>query len=158
MRALLQRVDWAEVEVDEKVVGRIEHGLLVYVGVSTTDAPADAEALARKVATLRIFEDSAEKLNLSVQDANGGVLVVPNFTLMAETRKGRRPAFVAAAPAELARPLQENFVAGLKREGCSVQQGIFGARMTVRSAAAGPVNVIVDYPPLCEASEVRSEK
>ena len=155
MRALLQCVDWAEVEVDGEILGRIKRGLLVYVGVSTTDVGEDAEVLARKVANLRIFEDAAEKLNLSVQEVDGSVLLVPNFTLLADARKGRRPAFIAAAPGEMARGLQEAFVAALKREGCSVQQGLFGARMTIRSAAAGPVNVIVDCPPPGGSPEVR---
>ena len=149
MRALIQRVAWAEVEVDKEITGRIERGLLVYVGVCNIDTPADAEALACKVANLRIFEDTQGKLNLSVGDpaVDGGVLVISNFTLLADARKGRRPAFSAAAPGPVARPLHEKFATALAQQGCKVHQGVFGADMTIRSAADGPVNVIVDIPP-----------
>jgi D-tyrosyl-tRNA(Tyr) deacylase len=147
MRALVQRVHWAEVEVDGAVVGRIDGGLLVYLGVAVGDSPADAERLAEKVAHLRIFEDDRDKLNLSVQEARGGILVVSNFTLMADTRKGRRPAFTAAAPPEVAERLYEAFARALAACGCSVARGVFRAKMTIRSAAAGPVNVLVEIPP-----------
>ena len=147
MRALLQRVHWAEVEVDREVVGRVEHGLLVYVGVAVSDTVADAQRLAEKVAHVRIFEDDHDKLNLSCQDVRGGVLAISNFTLMADTRKGRRPAFVAAAPPEEAERLYEAFVEALDVRGCRVSRGVFRARMVVRSAAAGPVNVVIDVPP-----------
>jgi len=147
MRALVQRVAWAEVEVDGKVVGRIEKGLLVYVAVGVDDTAGDAAWLAERVANLRIFEDEAGKLNLSVQDARGGVLGVSNFTLLANARKGRRPAFAEAASFEQARPIHEAFLEGLKRRGVPVLTGVFGAKMAIRSQAAGPVNVIVDSPP-----------
>jgi D-tyrosyl-tRNA(Tyr) deacylase len=147
MRALIQRVYWAEVEVEGDVVGRIETGLLVYVGVAVTDTPAAARALANKVAHLRIFEDAEEKLNLSAGDVDGGILVIPNFTLQADARKGRRPAFVNAMAGEAADALQQIFVEALRAEGRRVEQGRFGANMTIRSAAAGPVNIVVDIPP-----------
>ncbi|MGB2819376.1 MAG: D-aminoacyl-tRNA deacylase [Phycisphaerae bacterium] len=147
MRALVQRVDWAEVEVDGCVVGRIEQGLLVYLGVAVADTVADARRLAEKVAHLRVFEDADDKLNLSCRDARGGVLAVSNFTLLADTRKGRRPAFVGAAPAEEAERLYEAFAEALEAQGCQVARGVFGARMAVRSSAAGPVNVLIDVPP-----------
>ncbi|MBN1553882.1 MAG: D-tyrosyl-tRNA(Tyr) deacylase [Phycisphaerae bacterium] len=147
MRALIQRVDWAEVEVAGEILGRIEKGLLVYVGVAVSDTPADAEALGTKVAHLRIFEDAEEKLNLSVGDVAGAVLVIPNFTLQADARKGRRPAFVNAMGGEAARALQETFVEAIRAEGRRVEQGRFGASMTIRSAALGPVNIVVDIPP-----------
>ena len=147
MRALLQRVHWAEVEVDGRVVGRIEAGLLVYLGVAAPDTEDDARRLAEKVAALRIFEDDGGKLNLSVRDVRGGVLVVSNFTLLADTRKGRRPAFVAAAAAGLAERLYEVFADALAGQGCEVARGVFRAKMIVRSAAAGPVNVLVEIPP-----------
>ncbi len=148
MRALIQRVAWAEVEVDKEITGRIDQGLLVYVGTAATDTPTDAQALADKVANLRIFEDEAGKLNLSVQDSavRGGLLVISNFTLLADARKGRRPAFNGAAPGPIAKPLYETFVDALRQQGCMVQQGVFGADMTIRSSADGPVNVIVDIP------------
>ncbi len=148
MRAVLQRVAWAEVEVSGEIVARIEHGLLVYCGVSVNDTSDDADALARKVAHLRIFDDADGKLNLSVQDAGGEILLVPNFTLQADTRKGRRPAFVNAAPGPAAEPLTEQFADALRHEGAEVRQGVFGADMTIRSAARGPINIVVDIPTL----------
>lgn len=147
MRALVQRVAYAEVEVEGRVVGRIEHGLLVYLGVGVEDTEAQAVRLAEKVAQVRIFDDPAGKLNLSVQDVRGGLLVISNFTLLADTRKGRRPAFVAAAAPEKANPLYERFADELARQGCTVARGVFRASMTIRSAADGPVNVIIDVPP-----------
>lgn len=147
MRALVQRVEWAEVEVNGDAVGRIGPGLLVYVGVAAGDCDADARRLAEKITHLRIFEDENDRLNLSVQDVRGDVLVLSNFTLLADTRKGRRPAFAAAAAAEQARPLHEAFVAALKSFGLPLAGGVFGAHMVIRSAADGPVNVIVEMPP-----------
>lgn len=146
MRVLLQRVAWAEVAVDAEVVGRIEQGLLVYVGVAAGDTPRQAAWLAEKVAHCRIFEDDRGKLNRSVCDVAGGVLVVSNFTLLADARKGRRPAFVGAANRGLAEPLTETFATALHSYGLTVAAGRFGAEMAVRSQAAGPVNVIVDTP------------
>jgi D-tyrosyl-tRNA(Tyr) deacylase len=147
MRAVVQRVAWAEVESDGSIVGRIERGLLVYVGVGV-DEPGEAAAkLADKVANLRIFEDDAGKLNLSVQDARGGVLAVPNFTLMADASKGRRPALTAAAPAKLAEARYDAFVEALRRYDVTVAGGVFGAHMTIRSAADGPVNILLEVPP-----------
>ena len=140
MRALVQRVHWAEVEVAGRITGRIENGLLVYLGVAGGDSEADADRLAEKVAHLRIFTDDNDKLNLSCQDVRGGILAVSNFTLLADTRKGRRPAFVAAAAPEEAERLYDRFAAALAAEGCRVARGVFRAKMTVRSAAAGPVN------------------
>lgn len=144
MKAVVQRVHWARVEVDNEIVGKINGGLLVYVGVSQEDSEHDVAAVARKIAGLRIFEDQQEKMNLSVQDAGGGVLAIPNFTLMADTRKGRRPSFVNAAAPDRANELYETFVACLRDEGCHVEKGVFQATMLIQSEAAGPVNVIVD--------------
>lgn len=149
MRAIVQRVQWAEVEIGSSVVGRVGRGLLVYAAVAPTDSPVLARALAEKVATLRIFEDIEGKMNLSVQDARGGILAVSNFTLLADARKGRRPAFTGAAPASLAQSLHEAFVEELRTLIAGpVQTGVFGAHMTVRSSLDGPVNVILDMPPL----------
>ncbi len=147
MRALVQRVSLAEVSVNGEAVGEIDHGLLVYLGIGVADGPDDARPLAEKIANLRIFEDDQGKLNLSVRDARGGVLAVSNFTLMADTRKGRRPSFVAAAPADTARPLYEAFINELASLGCRVAQGAFGEHMDIRSIADGPVNLVVDFPP-----------
>ena len=146
MRALVQHVAWAQVEVAGEVIGRIEQGLLVYVGVGLGDTPSQARWLAEKVANLRIFQDAGEKLNLSVQDARGGILVVSNFTLLADARQGRRPSFAGAASSEVAEPLTDAFVASLRAQGCQVQTGRFGAMMGILSQAVGPVNVIVDTP------------
>jgi D-aminoacyl-tRNA deacylase len=149
MRALLQRVGHSEVLVEGKIVGEIQRGLLVYVGISTTDTKSDAVKLAGKVGELRIFDDQQDKLNLSVTDpfVSGAILVIPNFTLMADTRKGRRPSFNPAAKGQTAEQLFDTFVKSLQDSGCQTQQGVFGADMTIRSTALGPVNVIVDYPP-----------
>ncbi len=146
MKVVLQRVHWAKVEVDKKVVGRIEQGLLVYVGIGCGDSWSEGEKLAKKVAAIRIFEDEDGKMNRSVRDARGGVLAVPNFTLMADARKGRRPAFTQAAPPEVAQPLFEKFLANLAESGCRVAGGIFGSEMIIRSAADGPVNIILEIP------------
>jgi D-tyrosyl-tRNA(Tyr) deacylase len=144
MKAVVQRVRWAEVEVEGRVVGRIERGLLVYAGVAVGDTLQEARRLADKVANLRIFQDDAGKLNLSVQDARGGVLAVSNFTLLADARKGRRPAFVGAAGQEVAGPIFDGFVAALRAAGLTVGQGVFGATMHIRSEADGPVNILLD--------------
>ena len=147
MRAIIQRVAWAEVEVDNRIVGRIAEGLLVYVGVAAGDSVADAHWLAGKVANLRIFEDDRGKLNLSVRDARGGVLGVPNFTLLADARRGRRPALVGAAPAEEAEPVHEAFLDALRTQEIEVAAGVFGARMHIRSESVGPVNIILETEP-----------
>jgi len=147
MRAVVQRVNHARVRVDGETVGRIDRGLLVYVGVASTDTPADARKLAEKIACLRIFDDADGKLNLSVRDVGGGVLAIPNFTLQGDTRKGRRPSFVSAAPGPVSEPLHDAFVAALGTWVDWVAGGVFGAHMHVDSQADGPVNVIVDMPP-----------
>ncbi|MFP4141098.1 MAG: D-aminoacyl-tRNA deacylase [Phycisphaerae bacterium] len=148
MRAVLQRVGSASVSVAGQTVGQLPPGagLLVYVGIAADDSADNAAKLAEKVANLRIFEDDDGRLNLSVLDVGGGVLVVPNFTLQADTRKGRRPAFVNAAPGQQARPLHEAFIEALESQGVPVRQGRFGAEMRIVSEAIGPVNVIVDIP------------
>ena len=147
MRAIIQRVAWAEVEVEGRIVGRIEQGLLVYAGVGVDDGAVQARWLAEKVANLRILTDEAGKLNRSVRDVGGRVLAISNFTVLADARKGRRPAFVAAAGSEQARPVHEAFLQALRDEGVGVEMGVFGAKMAIRSQADGPVNVIVDSPP-----------
>ncbi len=146
MRALAQRVAWAEVEVAGEIVGRIGQGLLVYLGVAPTDTQREVDWLAEKVSNLRIFCDENEKLNLSVRDVGAGVLVVSNFTLMGDARKGRRPSFVGAANGTVAEPLTDAFVAALADRGLTVATGEFGAMMAVRCEAAGPVNIVVDTP------------
>jgi len=147
MRVLLQRVSSAKVKTNGEVVGSISRGLLVYLGVSPADNAELATGLAEKVAALRIFEDSDGKLNLSVRDVRGGVLAVPNFTLMADARKGRRPSFDTAAGAEHARPIYDAFLAALADQGCQLACGAFGEHMEIESTADGPVNIVIDFPP-----------
>ena len=146
MIAVLQRVAWAEVAVDGERVGRIELGLLVYVGIAPSDGPEEADRLAEKVAALRVFPDAGDKMNRSVRDVGGGVLAIPNFTLMGDARKGRRPAFTGAARPEASKPLYNRFVESLVATGCPTARGVFGAHMLIRSEADGPVNLIVEMP------------
>ena len=149
MRALLQRVSEAEVFVDGSSTGRIGEGLLVYLGISPEDSTQSAEKTAEKVASLRIFNDSEGKLNLSVNDVDGAILVIPNFTLMGDARKGRRPSYNGSAPSDVAEPLFDHFVTALSRLVTVVERGVFGADMTIESTARGPVNVVVDITPEC---------
>lgn len=144
MRAVIQRVTRASVEVDGAVVGRIGSGLLVLLGVGKGDTEADARSVADKIATLRIFADPQGKMNVAVGDAGGGVLVVSQFTLLGDTSKGRRPGFDRAAPPEEARRLYEVLVTLLKARGLPVETGRFGASMAVELVNDGPVTFLVD--------------
>lgn len=145
MRALIQRVRRACVVVQGECVGQIERGLLVLLGVTHSDTTRDAERLAEKTLALRIFEDDAEKMNLSVLDIGGGVLVVSQFTLYADTRKGNRPSFTDAARPEHAESLYEHFVATLRlRSSLNVQTGKFGAAMQVELINDGPVTILLE--------------
>jgi D-tyrosyl-tRNA(Tyr) deacylase len=144
MRAVVQRVTSARVVVDDKIVGEIGPGLLVLLGIATGDSAAQAIWLADKIATLRIFGDGDGKMNLDVQEKNGSVLVVSQFTLYGDCRKGRRPSFVEAAPPESAVPLYEAFIAALRAHGIPTATGQFGANMQVHLCNEGPVTLIVD--------------
>lgn len=144
MRAVLQRVSRARVTIEGKTAGEIRCGLLVLLGVAKNDTEAEAERLAEKVATLRLFGDEAGKMNLSVEETGGGVLVVSQFTLHGDCRKGRRPGFDRAAPAETANTLYEKFVAALRARGLQTETGIFQAMMDVELVNQGPVTLIVD--------------
>ena len=144
MRAVCQRVREARVLVDGRVTGEIGAGLCVLLGVARADAPEAAERLAGKVARLRIFEDDAGRFDRSLLDAGGGALVVSQFTLIADTRKGNRPSFVEAAPQEQAEPLYERFCAALRDLGVEVGTGVFGARMAVELVNDGPVTIVLD--------------
>ncbi len=146
MRAVIQRVSEARVTVEGETVGEIGKGLVVLVGVTHDDTEDDARWLARKVAGLRIFEDEAGKMNRSVQDVGGAVLVVSQFTLYADARKGRRPSFVNAARPEVAEPLITAFCQFLEQEGVPVATGRFRAMMQVCLCNDGPVTIIVDTP------------
>lgn len=144
MRAVLQRCSRAAVRVDGAVIGEIGAGLLVLLGVAKADTADAAQALARKIAGLRIFDDAAGKMNRSVLDIGGAALVVSQFTLHADTRKGRRPAFVDAAPPEQAEELYQVFIEALRTEGVPVDTGQFQAHMEVELVNDGPVTILLD--------------
>lgn len=144
MRAVIQRVSQAAVAVAGQQVAAIGAGLLVLLGVEKGDTLKEAEYLAEKTAGLRIFEDSAGKMNLSLLDCGGAVLVVSQFTLLADCRKGRRPSFSAAESPALAEPLCEDFVACLRQQGLIVQTGRFQAEMAVELVNEGPVTILLD--------------
>ena len=144
MRALLQRVTRAEVRVDGELAGRIGPGLVVLLGVGRDDDEAVAEALARKVAELRVFADEAGRTNRSLLDVDGAALVVSQFTLFADTRRGRRPGFTDAAPPDVGELLYERFAAALRRLGVAVETGRFGATMAVELVNDGPVTLLID--------------
>jgi D-tyrosyl-tRNA(Tyr) deacylase len=146
MKAVVQRVTQARVEVAGTVAGEIGPGLLVLLGVAKPDTPADAEFLAEKLAGLRIFSDDAGKMNRSLIETGGAMLAVSQFTLYGDCRKGRRPSFDFAAPAEQARVLYEQFVEAVRRMGVPVETGIFQAHMAVSLVNDGPVTLIVESP------------
>ena len=141
MRALIQRVTEASVTVDTRVTGAIGPGLLVLVCAMQGDTPAEADRLATRLAKLRIFQDDAGKMNRSVRDIGGAVLVVSQFTLAADTSRGNRPGFSNAAPPDVGERLYEHFMAALQREGLPVERGEFGADMKVRLLNDGPVTI-----------------
>ena len=147
MRALLQRVSHASVTVDEQVVGQIGQGLLVLLGVGRDDSEVQVKALADKIVYLRIFGDDEGKMNRSLLDIGGEVLVVSQFTPYGDTRKGRRPSFDLAAPPEQARALYEHFAGSARRLGLPVETGKFQAMMAVSLINDGPVTLIVESPP-----------
>jgi D-aminoacyl-tRNA deacylase len=144
MRAVVQRVSSASVTVDGEMRGACGRGLVVLLGVATGDDPSAAERLASKVARLRLFEDESGRLDRSLVDVGGDALVVSQFTLVADTRKGTRPSFTAAASPEEAEVLYERFCAGLESEGVAVARGVFGARMEVALVNDGPVTIVLD--------------
>jgi D-tyrosyl-tRNA(Tyr) deacylase len=141
---VVQRVSQASVTMDGQTVGRIDRGLMILLGIKVGDTEAEAEWLARKIAGLRIFADNDGKFNLSVRDAGGSALVVSQFTLYGDTRKGRRPSFTDAAPPETAEPLVDRFVEYLGAEGLAVETGVFGAVMQVQIHNDGPVTLILE--------------
>ncbi len=144
MRVLIQRVDHASVSVDGEVVGRIGKGMLALVGVGRGDTRADVHALAAKLVGLRIFPDQSGRSNLSLLDVGGAMLVVSQFTLFAEVRRGRRPGFTGAAPPEVAAPLVEEFVRSVAAHGVEVATGRFGAMMQVDLSNQGPFTLMVE--------------
>ncbi len=144
MRAVVQRVSAARVTVREDVVGAIGRGLLVFVGIAVEDGTAEADWLIDKLLGLRIFEDEQGKFNRSLRDVNGELLIVSQFTLLADSRKGRRPSFSAAARPEQASLLYEHIIARARAQGVAVATGEFGARMQVTLVNDGPVTIILD--------------
>jgi D-aminoacyl-tRNA deacylase len=144
MRAVIQRVSKASVTVDDQVAGAIGRGLLVLLGVGSADQQNDALLLAEKIAHLRIFSDAQGRFNLSVLDINGEVLAISQFTLYADTRRGRRPSFSDAARPEIAAPLVNSFVEALRGHGLLVASGVFGAHMLVDLQNDGPVTIVLD--------------
>lgn len=144
MRLVVQRVRQASVVVSGVTVGAIEHGFLVLVGVGQGDTTADAVYLSKKVAGLRVFADADDRMNLSILEVGGKILVVSQFTLLGDCRKGRRPAFTAAAEPDLARSLYQEFSQQLQGQGIGVETGVFAADMQVHSTNDGPVTLLLD--------------
>lgn len=145
MRVIIQRVSQASVKVEGKVVAEIASGLLILLGIESEDDTADIEWLSGKIARMRIFSDSDDSMNLSLQDINGDAIVVSQFTLHAATKKGNRPSFIKAAKPDIAIPLYENFVMQLEKDlGKKVQTGVFGADMKVSLLNDGPVTIFMD--------------
>ncbi|WP_026569846.1 D-aminoacyl-tRNA deacylase [Sediminibacillus sp. JSM 1682029] len=144
MKAVIQRAKQAKVEVEDRTVGEIESGLVVLLGIGQEDTTEDAKYLADKIVSLRIFEDDQEKMNLSLKDVGGSVLSISQFTLYADTRKGRRPNFMAAAKPGPAEQLYEKFNQYVADSGTKVETGTFGADMQVHLTNDGPVTLLLD--------------
>ena len=144
MKALVQRVSRASVSVNDRIVGKIGPGLVVFLGVAQGDSKEDASYLANKVANLRIFADESSKFSLSALDTRGEILIVSQFTLLADTRKGRRPDFTAAAPPDLAKGLYEFFVDQVRTTGLKVETGLFQEHMLVEIHNDGPVTISLE--------------
>ncbi|HOW06465.1 MAG TPA: D-aminoacyl-tRNA deacylase [Flexilinea sp.] len=144
MKAVIQRVSRASVTVDGRLISRIGTGLLVLLGVEEGDTQEKAVMMAKKTAALRIFRDENDKMNLSVRDCAGEAIVVSQFTLCADTRKGNRPSFIGAAAPEIAAPLVDLFAEEMREQGVPTQQGIFGADMKVELLNDGPVTILLE--------------
>ena len=145
MRIVIQRVREASVKVNREIVGEIQQGLLVLLGIEHVDSQLDADYLIQKLIHLRIFSDDYGKMNLSVSDISGGLLIVSQFTLFAETKKGNRPSFIRSAPPEKAIPLYDYFLSQLNKSfSAKIENGVFGANMQVELINDGPVTIILD--------------
>jgi len=144
VKLVIQRVRSASVSIDGKVTGQIAGGLMILVGVAETDTKDDVQFAANKSANLRIFEDDEGKMNRSLLETSGGILAISQFTLLGDTRKGRRPSFINAARPEKGNDLYEHFVQILKEMGITVETGVFGAMMDVQLINTGPVTIIID--------------
>ena len=146
MRAVVQRVSQASVTVDGSVTGSIERGLLVFLGVGKEDTQKDIDFIADKIVNLRIFECDEGKMNLSVKDIGGGILLISQFTLYGDCRKGRRPDFMAAGPPNMAKRIYEETIAAVKEKGVPVETGVFAAHMDIDSINDGPVTLVLESP------------
>lgn len=144
MRAVVQRVIESTVSVNRQVIGHIENGLLLYLGVGSEDTATDLKYIAEKVINLRIFEDEKGKMNLSLKDINGAIMVISQFTLFGDTRRGRRPSYTKAADPEKADHYYQLLISRLKAEGYKVAAGEFGAKMAVSYINNGPVTILID--------------
>lgn len=144
MKAVLQRVTEASVSVDQKEISRIKEGWLILLGIAQEDTGEEIPSLAQKILKLRAFNDKEGKMNLSVRDVEGSLLIVSQFTLHANCKKGNRPSFVKAAPPEKARKLYEDFISYMKEEGVPLGTGSFGAKMAISIEADGPVTLLLD--------------
>jgi D-tyrosyl-tRNA(Tyr) deacylase len=144
MISVIQRCSWGKVTVADKVVGEIENGLVILLGVQKDDTEKDADFLVNKISGLRIFADENDKMNLSIKDVSGSALVISQFTLCGDTKKGRRPSFIHAAPPEEGNRLYEYFMSELEKEGVPVQSGEFGAMMAVELVNDGPVTFVLN--------------
>ncbi len=144
MKILIQRVSSAKVEVDNITIGEIKVGFVVFLGITEGDAEKDIAILEDKILNLRIFEDDAGKMNLSLLDVKGSVLIISQFTLYSDCKKGRRPSFINAAKPEIAIPLYEKFICELRKSGVNVQTGKFGAMMDVSLKNNGPVTIMLE--------------
>lgn len=145
MRAVIQRVSEASVAVDQKIEGEIAEGLLIFLGIVPEDTSEDLEWLSKKILNLRIFDDNRGVMNLSLKEQNGAALVISQFTLHAQTKKGNRPSYIKAARPDIAIPLYQQFIMQLENDlGKEIQTGIFGANMQVSLLNDGPVTLIID--------------
>jgi D-aminoacyl-tRNA deacylase len=145
MRAVVQRVSEAIVAINGKIEGKITSGVLIFLGIIAEDTSADIQWLSKKISNLRIFSDKEGQMNLSLKDQNGEALVISQFTLHAQTKKGNRPSYIKAAQPEIAMPLYEQFISQLEEDlGKEIQSGIFGADMKVSLLNDGPVTIIID--------------
>lgn len=144
MKAVVQRVSSSKVVIEEKIVGQIEKGFNVLLGIGEDDNMEDVEYLVKKITNLRVFQDKEDKMNLSIKDVNGQMLIISQFTLLASTKKGNRPSFIKAMKPIKANELYECFISKVKEEGIKVQKGEFGADMSVSIINDGPVTIIYD--------------
>jgi D-tyrosyl-tRNA(Tyr) deacylase len=158
MKTVIQRVSYATVKVEDKLIGKCNRGYMILLGVENGDEQADVKQLAAKISKLRVFEDEEGRMNKSIMDVGGDILLISQFTLLADCRKGNRPSFINAAPPETAKPLYENFIEELRLLGIPVQGGEFGADMKVELLNDGPVTILLDSRELRGENGSKSSK